>query len=151
MALLVATPVAAAERAFVMVETANIEVSEAWYKKAFGLKRVNRFERPKFEQRILIGYDVIVELAEFKPASPKIEGRKLGIVKTGVEVRDFDRRLATWRATGIAEPKGLFLDEALGLATVLLRDPDGNIVQVFGTSAGPFDVTVKVSPNFTGE
>jgi hypothetical protein len=147
----IAIPAAAGQRAFIQVESADIATSEAWYKKAFRLKRVNHFIRPKFDQRILIGQDLILELVQSKPTAPKVEGRKVGIPKAGLEVVDFDRRLAEWRATGIAEPNGLFFDESLGLATILLRDPDNNIVQIFGKSAGPFDVTVKVSPDFKPE
>lgn len=133
------------------IEAADIERSESWYVSVFGVKRVNRFDRPAFDQRILIGDDVILELVESKPSARKADERHLGIVKAGVQIGDLDSRLKEWRAAGLAPAGGLVFDEALGLATVLLRDPDGNIIQIFGKSAGPSDFTVKVSPDHKAE
>ena len=139
----------AAERAFVQVEVSDIERSEAWYRKAFGVRRVNRFNRSAFDQRIMIGPDMVVELVQSRPPGPAASGKMLGLSKAGVEVADLDARLAVWRKAGLAPEGGLFFDEALGLATVLLRDPDGAIIQIFGKSAGPFQAVVRVSPDFT--
>ena len=137
-----------AERAFIQVESSDIETSESWYRKVFGLELVNRFNRLAFDQRILIGEDLILELVQSRPPRPAVPEKKLGFAKAGVEVADFDRKVAAWRAAGPAAKDGLFFDRSLGLATILLRDPDNNIVQIFGKSEGPFDVTVEVSPDF---
>ncbi|WP_118856878.1 VOC family protein [Sphingomonas mesophila] len=149
LALAAATPATAAERAFLAIETADIAAAEKWYSAAFALKRINRFDRPRFDQRVLAGPDLVVELVQMRPATAKPATAVLGIVKAGVQIADFDRRLAAWRAAGIAPPKGLHFDRALGLASVQLTDPDGNLIQVFGTSAGPFDGTVEVDPAVT--
>ena len=147
--LLLPTRSFAAERAFLKVETANADRMEAWYSHAFGLKRVNLFKRPTFDQRILMGRDIIAELVQSQPPATASQGTRLGIAKAGFEVEDFDRKLAAWRAAGTAPSRGLIFDEALGVATILLHDPEGNVIQIFGKSTGPFDATVKVSPDFT--
>ena len=146
---LLAAPATAAERAFIAIETADIAQVESWYAKAFDAKRVNRFDRTRFEQRILVGPDVVVELIAMKPPSPDRAGQVLGIAKTGLQISDFDARLAAWRKSGIAGKGGLVFDEAVGLASIQLIDPEGNRIQVFGKSAGPFDHRVKVDPAFT--
>ena len=148
-ALAVPAPAISAERAFVKVEVADADAIEDWYVRAFDLKRGNLFSRPAFDQRILLGEDLVLELVQSRPAATPVNGKRLGIGKVGLQVADFDRKLAAWRASGIAEGRGLFFDEALGLATISLRDPEGNIVQIFGKSAGPFDARIKVSPDFT--
>lgn len=146
-ALLLPRHAMAAERGFITIEAADIDRSESWYVSVFGVKQVNRFDWPAFDQRILIGDDVILELVESKPSARKADERHLGIVKAGVQIGYLNSRLKAWRAADLAPAGGLIFDEALGLATVLLRDPGGNIIQIFGKSAGPFDATLKVSPD----
>jgi catechol 2,3-dioxygenase-like lactoylglutathione lyase family enzyme len=145
-ALCAAVPVAAAERAYIAIQTADIAVAERWYSATFQLKRVNRFDRPRFDQRILSGPDLIVEIVQMKPPLAKPVPEGIGIVKAGVELRDFDRLVKAWRERGVAPANGLVFDEALGRASIQLTDPDGNLLQVFGKSAGPFDSTIRIDP-----
>lgn len=149
LALAATLPAAAqAQRAFVQIETRDIDAAERWYRRVFALRAVNRFDRPCFDQRILAGPELILELVQSRPPRGPAPAAQAGIGKVGIEIADFDRRLAAWRAAGLAPSGGLFFDEALALATVLLRDPDGNIVQIFGRSDGPFEARVGISPDF---
>ena len=137
---------AAAERAFAQIYVRDIAASSAWYEQRFGLRLVNLFSRPRFEQRIYAGPDLILELVQERPDRPQRE-KTLGLNKLGIAVDDLEPVLAQWRAAGFAFDPPI-LDEALGLATVLSRDPDGNIVQLFGRSTGRFAVNVGPSAEY---
>ena len=140
-------PAAAATRAFALVETADVQRSVDWYSAVFGLRLVNRQSRPTHEHRVLLGPDLLMEIVQMKPPRPAPAERTLRIGKFGVELGDLDAFRAQLLERGIAPSGGLFFDEAVGLASFQLRDPDGNIVQIFGHSRGPFDSVVKVDPS----
>jgi catechol 2,3-dioxygenase-like lactoylglutathione lyase family enzyme len=133
-ALAAPAPASAEPRAFIAVETADIARAELWYRETLLAERVNSFSQPTYEQRILRGDDVIVELIQRIPASPpRAEG--LGIAKAGFVVDDLDEAIERWRAQGVELLGRRIHDESLGLDTILLRDPDGNLIQAFGPGA----------------
>jgi catechol 2,3-dioxygenase-like lactoylglutathione lyase family enzyme len=132
-ALCLSVPAAMAEpRAFVAVETGDIERSQAWYASVFEAELVNSFSRPTYEQRILRSDDLIVELVQRIPPREAGVPDRLGLMKSGVVVDDFAARFARWQAEGVTMLGRRIHDDALGLDTILLRDPDGNLIQVFG-------------------
>lgn len=133
---LAATPQAMAQsRAFVAIETADIEASQNWYANVFDMQLANSFSRPTFEQRILQGGGLIVELIQHTPARTRgPEG--LGLIKAGLIIDDLDARQARWQSQGVTMLGRRIHDAALGLDTIILEDPDGNMIQIFGRPAG---------------
>jgi predicted enzyme related to lactoylglutathione lyase len=132
-ALCVSVPAAADEpRAFVAVETTDMERAQAWYAGVFEAELVNSFSQPTYEQRILRGGDLIIELVQRIPAREPATPDRTGLMKSGVVVDDFDARFARWQAEGVTMLGRRIHDDALGLDTILLSDPDGNMIQVFG-------------------
>lgn len=126
-----AGPSLAQARTFIAVEVTDIAAAEAWYGRTFDAARVNIFSEPAYEQRILRGPDVIVELVQRIPARP-LTGEGSGIMKAGFVVDDLDARVARWRAQGVQFQGRRIHDDALNLDAVLLVDPDGNLIQMFG-------------------
>lgn len=123
---------AAHPRAFVAVETPDIARAVSWYARVFGAETVNSFSETDYEIRILRGPDLIIELVQRKPARPNtVEGHS-GLLKSGVVIDDFDHAVQRWTADGITMRGRRIHDRALGLDTVVLEDPDGNMIQVFG-------------------
>lgn len=86
-------------RAFIAVEVTDIAAAEAWYARTFDAVQVNTFSRPTFEQRILRGPDVILELVQRLPARA-VTGEGSGIMKAGIVVDDLDSRVARWAEQG---------------------------------------------------
>lgn len=119
-------------RAFIAVEVASIDASARWYADVFDAQVVNSFSREKYEQRILRSSDVILELVQRKPPFPAGPEQQLGLMKAGIVIDDIDARVERWRAKGVEFVGRRIHDEALGLDTILIRDPDGNLLQVFG-------------------
>lgn len=119
-------------RTFVAVETADIARAEAWYADVFDARLVNSFSEPTYEQRILRGNDLIVELVQRKPPREPHSAEALGLMKAGVVVDDFEARFQRWQGEGVRMLGRRIHDDALNLDTILLVDPDGNMIQIFG-------------------
>lgn len=132
---LAGSPAFAQGRTFVAVEVADIEVSTAWYARTFDARLVNSFSRPAFEQRVLVGDDLIIEVLQRKPPMPARPAESQGLFKVGPVVDDLDARLARWTAQGVRMRGHRIHDAALNLDAVILLDPDGNRIQVFGPPA----------------
>ena len=130
-ACLIAAPAFAQPRTFIAVEVTDIVAAEAWYVRTFDAPRVNTFSRAAFEQRVLQGPDVIIELVQSIPARPVTE-RGSEIIKAGFVVDDLDARVARWTEQGVQFRGHRVHDDALDLDAVLLMDPDGNLIQIFG-------------------
>jgi catechol 2,3-dioxygenase-like lactoylglutathione lyase family enzyme len=136
--MLAAAPAAAAKpgKSYFALNVTDAEASARWYSDVFGLKQVNRFDRPNFDQRILDGERLIVELVQLKPAGPAANESALGFTKAGYLMPNFDAAVLEWRRKKVRffGDGAVFHDAALGLHVVQLLDPDGNIVQVYGKS-----------------
>ncbi len=128
---LAAGPTFAQARAFIAVEVTDIVAAEIWYQRTFDVEQVNSFSRPAFEQRILRGPDVIVELVQRIPARPPTDEGSENM-KAGFVIDDLDARVARWTGQGVRFLGRRIHDDALGLDTLLILDPDGNMIQVFG-------------------
>lgn len=128
---LLAGPALAQARTFIAVEVTDMAAAEAWYARTFDAEQVNSFSRPTYEQRILRGGDVIIELVQRIPARPLTdEGSE--IMKAGFVVDDLDARVARWTEQGVRFMGRRIHDDALDLDAVLIVDPDGNMIQIFG-------------------
>lgn len=121
---------------FIAVVAANAEESSAWYRETFGLKLLRELSGETYKIHLLKGDAGIVEIIEPMPPAPENPGRAIGLFKAGFILDDFDARVAQWREDGV-EFFGngqVFFDEALQLHSVIILDPDGNRIQVFGVS-----------------
>lgn len=132
-----ATPIDAQPRfAFVAIMVSDVDASAAWYARVFGLSEANRATSDTYDVRVLRSDEMLVELIELNPLPPAPPDRVLGISKAGFEIGDWDARIAAWRAQGVRffNDRVLF-DESLQLHNVIIEDPDGNMIQVFGRAA----------------
>ncbi|HZV83863.1 MAG TPA: VOC family protein [Brevundimonas sp.] len=130
-AMLLAGPVLAQARTFIAVEVTDIAAAETWYSRTFDAAVASSFSRPAFEQRILRGEDVIVELVQRVPARP-LTGEGSEIMKAGFVVDDLDDRVERWTAQGVTFLGRRIHDDALDLDVVMITDPDGNMIQIYG-------------------
>jgi catechol 2,3-dioxygenase-like lactoylglutathione lyase family enzyme len=131
-----ATPVSAAAKAFIAVSVRDVQASADWYARTFDLRQVGAYSAETYDQRILAGEELIVELVQRKPAGGKAPDTALGFTKGGLRVERFDERVTRWRAQGVNLPGGgkIAFDAGLGLHMTVLEDPDGNYIQVYGVS-----------------
>ena len=100
----------------------------------FNLETVNSLSGEQFEIRILSGDIGFVEIIQFIPEAPEYVNRSKGLFKAGFIIPDFDQHVAEWRENGVNffGDGEAFYDEALGIHSIILLDPDGNRIQVFG-------------------
>ena len=130
-----------ARGAFVGISVSDIEASVRWYTEKLGLTVVMR--PPKIEKStavILEGGNVIVELMHHDDAvplgtaAPSITRNYLvtGIFKAGIIVDDFDKAIAELRARGVPIAIGPFPATAEQRANAIIRDNEGNYLQLFG-------------------
>ena len=103
-----------------------------WYASVFELEEVLRADpdHGRFSLRILSGGRLNVELIRLHGLEPP-EDTGAGIFKTGLHTRDaraVHRRLLDLGVSVDPEPVE---DARLGVLTFVLRDPEGNRIQVF--------------------
>jgi catechol 2,3-dioxygenase-like lactoylglutathione lyase family enzyme len=131
----------ASKGAFIGVSVADLDASVKWYTEKLGLAVVMR--PPKIEKStavILEGGGLIVELMHHDDAVPlstaaaRITRNYLvhGIFKAGLVVDDFDKAIAALRARGVQIAIGPFPATAEQRANAIIRDAEGNYIQVFG-------------------
>lgn len=142
LAALVAIPLAAAPRpsvdasgAFFALTVRNLDSASAWYADKFGLRTTMTVPRTNgVAVRVLEGNGLIIELQQRDRAQalPGDAGDRYGFFKAGIIVADFDRTLAELRAKHAAIAYGPFTGGAGQPPNVIIRDPDGNLVQLIG-------------------
>ena len=126
-------------RQFFALSVPDAPKSAAWYQRAFGVKQLHEIRTPDGAAHILIlgTDDLLIEVMQLaaakSPGAEVIENRHLthGIVKVGMYVKDFDAAVAHLRGMGATFDTKVFEDRKLDMRSVLIRDPDGNIVQLF--------------------
>ena len=134
-------PLATTRGAFIGVSVADLDASIRWYTQKLGLTVVMR--PPKIEKStavVLEGAGLIVELMHhddavaLKTAAPAIARNYLvhGIFKAGIIVDDFDKAIAELRARNIPIAIGPFAATAEQRANAIIRDNEGNYIQVIG-------------------
>lgn len=125
---------------FVAVSVSDLEASVEWYGRVLGLEVVRSLDLPdaSVRVRLLRGDEVIVELiAHDDPigVDPGLAGeppfRFLGLLKSGLFVDDIEAFHAWLASEDVDADETIGQDEALGHATFIFRDPDGNILQAF--------------------
>jgi catechol-2,3-dioxygenase len=130
-----AAPPAPPHKAFLALRVRDAEAAAGWYSKTFDLTVANRFSTDAYEQRILHGEGLIVELVQLKSGMTPPAPAGLGFMKGGYVVDDFDSAVERWRSAGVTFRGRIIYDRALKLHAAALSDPDGNIVQIYGRSA----------------
>lgn len=132
------TPATPAPMTFFGVVVHDAEASAAWYARTFRLRELKRIDDPAYAVRILSREGLLVELIQHRPAPPAAPERRLGHLKAGLVLDDFDGELARWRKEDVKFFGGaprVYYEQSIGLHNTLLLDPDGNLIQVFGRSA----------------
>ena len=138
--------------AFIAISVADMDATERWYIDTFDLKRV--LAPPVNEgraMRLLEGDGLIVELIKdpdvrsLKALSPPIERDYLvhGIFKGGIFVGDFNAAIARLRARGVAMAFGPFPATAEQRANAIIRDNEGNFLQIIGDYAVASESPIK--------
>jgi catechol 2,3-dioxygenase-like lactoylglutathione lyase family enzyme len=131
-----AAPAEPPHRAFLALRVSDAEASARWYARTFDLALANSFSTAAYEQRILQGDGLIVELVQLKSGMTPAQPAGLGFMKGGYVVPDFDGKVRRWRAAGVTFLGRIIYDDKLKLNAAILKDPDGNMIQVFGRSSG---------------
>lgn len=117
---------------FFALQVADIESAVDWYSTGFSLSPVKEIDDPdgRYRIRILTSPTITVELIEMLDISQAPE-RHLGLFKFGFFVDDIEAAFHWFRAEGVATDAAIFVDEALSVRSFLVRDPEGNRLQVF--------------------
>ena len=140
-----APPALAASGAFLALSVADLDASARWYAEKLGLAVVMRTPREHGTAvAVLEGGGLLVELVQrdgARPLGTAAPGARdaldvHGIFKAGVVAADYDRALATLRARGVEIAFGPFPPRPAQRANFIIRDPAGNLIQVFGPYAG---------------
>lgn len=119
-----------ASGAFFALSVTDVKTSTAWYSDKLGLKVAR--EIPEAKVVILEGDGLIVELIQQDGAAPKTNGPSRGIMKAGFIARDYEAALARLRIQKADIAYGPFPAQPGQRANVIIRDNDGNLIQLFG-------------------
>lgn len=118
---------------FFAVRVQDADEAATWYGAHLGLHELRRLREPegRFDIRILSRAGLTVELIEqLGTVEPQAE-RRAGLFKAGFYVSDIDAAWAHLRTGGVATDPVIVIDETLQARTFILRDLDGNRIQVF--------------------
>jgi catechol-2,3-dioxygenase len=117
---------------FVALQVVDVDAASEWYRRVFGVSEVNRIDAVdgRYRIRILDRSELTVELIESSDA-PSPPDRHLGLFKAGIYVDNIDAAYAWFRDQGVDVDQRIFVDEALGARSFLIRDLEGNRLQVF--------------------
>ena len=139
-AVVAGEPITPAAPQFVALSVADAPASARWYQEAFGLRVLDDFKLDDGGHIVILRSDaLLVEIVQIPIAkSPGAGGIKNphlthGIFKVGFHVADLERAVARLRAMEAEFETGIIDDAKHGLRFALLRDPEGNYVQLFGT------------------
>jgi catechol 2,3-dioxygenase-like lactoylglutathione lyase family enzyme len=127
--------------AFFAASVDDLDASTVWYRTMLGLVQVHEVESRdgRGRARMLRNGELVVELIQYEAsrAGEELLGEDAhplqfqGLFKAGVFVDDAHRLHAALRRLGASVDAEVTLDEALRLNTFVLRDLDGNRIQVF--------------------
>ena len=129
--------------AFFALSVPDARASARWYEQKLGLKII--MDSPRTDQTrtaaiVLRGGGLTVELLQLdqavplKQAAPSVSERAFvhGFFKAGVVVSDFDAALAALRARAVEIAMGPWPAQGNQPANVIIKDRDGNMIQIFG-------------------
>jgi catechol 2,3-dioxygenase-like lactoylglutathione lyase family enzyme len=129
---------------FVALSVPDAGATARWYREAFGLKVLDEFKPEVGDHVIILTSDhLLVEVLQLRNArSPGVDAIRdphltHGIFKVGFHVDDLDAAVARLKAMKAEFETGIVDDAKHGLRFALLRDPDGNYLQLFGTPRSP--------------
>lgn len=119
----------------------DMEASITWYSENFGFEVMNQVssETKKFKIANLKREGALLELIELDSAitakellKDQPQGARLqGIFKIGFSVVDFDTWVARLKATGVEFQGDVVIDKTSGKKMLIVKDPDGNRIQLF--------------------
>jgi catechol-2,3-dioxygenase len=123
-------------QAFFAVQVRDDSAAAQWYAQAFGLAELRHMARADrgYSIRILRRGGLIVELIRVDSAARGLDVR-LGLFKAGFYVDDIDAAYAWLRVRGAEMDRRIVTDEALHARTFVMRDPEGNRLQLFAACA----------------
>jgi catechol 2,3-dioxygenase-like lactoylglutathione lyase family enzyme len=137
------SPFSGVRGGFIALSVADVDASAKWYAEKLSLKIV-RERSPSPDQKArttaLSGDGLIVELVQHADALPLAKlGANVsrpfhvhGIFKAGIAVDDLESTLDELRRRSVEIAFAIIEDRALGLRSFAIRDPDGNMIQIFG-------------------
>ena len=119
------------DRQYFAVRVADMDRSVAWYQRALGLEVLDDTSAEDGRWRIvnLTRDGLAVELIQDR-RDRAAEGRVRGLSKVGFEVQDLEPIADRVAASGEERPRILDFDKH-SLRLLQVRDPDGNVVQLF--------------------
>ena len=139
-------PITVSEPAFFAVSVSDLEASTVWYARVFGTETVREVTSRdgRGRARVTVAGDLIVELIAYEgsigaeDALPEGQHRFAlrGLVKTGLFVTDADAAHATLSVGDIDIDDSVAVDNRIDTKTFVMRDPDGNRLQVFERCLG---------------
>lgn len=119
----------------------NMDSSLVWYSKVLGFKKINQRDFPDsgLKQANLSRGNALIELIELRTAlspeqldanyTPKT--RLVGFFKIGFLVAEFDKFLDHLEQNNVVFHGKVVLDQASGKRMLIVKDPDGNRIQIF--------------------
>lgn len=116
--------------AFFALSVSDLKASTSWYSEKLGLK-VSR-EIPEAKVAILEGEGLIVELIQQEGAAPRSTSPTRGIMKAGFIARDYQAAVDRLKSSKADIAFGPFPAQNGQRANVIVRDNDGNLIQLFG-------------------
>jgi catechol 2,3-dioxygenase-like lactoylglutathione lyase family enzyme len=131
--------------AFFALSVADLDAGTRWYSEKLGLQVVMR--TPKQDRAaavVLEGDGLIVELIQhddavpLRQAAPAVKSgiQVHGLVKAGVIVADLDATLAMLKERRVEIAFGPYPARENQRANVIIRDVEGNLIQLFGAPNG---------------
>jgi catechol 2,3-dioxygenase-like lactoylglutathione lyase family enzyme len=124
---------------FFALSVADAAASASWYGEAFGLKVLADFKPDDNAHVIILQSDtLLLEIVQLSAArSPgdavvKDRHRTHGIFKVGFHVANLESAVSRLREMEAKFETDIVDDRTHNLRFVLLRDPNGNMVQLFG-------------------
>jgi len=125
---------------FVAFSVANTDSTSQWYEKTFGLKLLKEIKPADGTVHIrIIGNDsFMIELVQLPNSKPltacSIENNQThllqGIFKVGIFVKDIVLAERYFKGKNIAIMHGVFEDTDTHTKSLILEDPNGNLLQV---------------------
>jgi catechol 2,3-dioxygenase-like lactoylglutathione lyase family enzyme len=125
---------------FVALSVPDAAASARWYQEAFGLRVLDEIKPGDGTAHVIIltSDTLLLEILQLRAAraagQQAVQNPQLthGVFKVGFRVPDLDAAVGKMRAMKTRFETDIVDDARHGLRFVLLRDPDGNYVQLFG-------------------
>ena len=125
---------------FIALSVPDAPASARWYSEAFGLRELAVIKPEDGAAHIIIltSDSLLLEILQLRaamsPGEQAVKDPQLthGIFKVGFHVADLDAAVTRLRAMKAQFETDIIDDDKHGLRFVLLRDPHGNYLQLFG-------------------